>query len=70
MLNSCETRVWFVVELCEGIQASRVRLRGRFVGGVGGGEQLGWDVWEGGEDLGELYGQEAVSIGWGWWYGR
>ena len=26
MLNSCDTRVWFVVELCEGIQASRVSL--------------------------------------------
>ncbi|XP_037082353.1 SUN domain-containing ossification factor-like [Pollicipes pollicipes] len=26
MLNSCDTRVWFVVELCEGIQASRLEL--------------------------------------------
>ncbi|XP_043215066.1 mucin-1-like, partial [Amphibalanus amphitrite] len=26
MLNSCDTRVWFVIELCEGIQASRLEL--------------------------------------------
>ena len=36
MLNGCETRVWFVIELCEGIQASRVRLRGGGGGGSAG----------------------------------